>query len=126
MLENFLLPAKVSLAYSLIKDTFLCLATHIMRDYGQGYCENGYYKGWDGLGDGSAEECKMLCLKEPTCQFAAYYRESNGQERTCSRYNEPSCKLLVSTNKQRGHTTFRKTKRIRERKSSSEGKRFFI
>ena len=85
----------------------------IMQDYGQGYCDNGYYKGWDGLGDTSAEDCKDLCLNELSCQFAAYYSGpeiiSNGRKRTCSRYNEPSCKLLASLNFERRHKTFKRT-----------------
>ena len=84
-----------------------------MKDYGSGYCDNGYYAGWDGQGDNNTKDCKNLCLQDYRCQYAAYYSGpeiiANGRKKTCSRYNEASCKLLVSTNFQRRHKTFKKT-----------------
>ena len=32
-----------------------------MVSYGQGYCHNGYYMGWDDLGTANEEACQQLC-----------------------------------------------------------------
>ena len=87
-----------------------------MYYYGQGFCDNGNYAGWDGHGDESEEECKNLCLKESQCKFAAYYNGSkvvhNGRTRTCSRYNEVTCALKSSSDVplSEEHKTFQKRK----------------
>ena len=84
-----------------------------MNYFGYGYCNNGYYAGWDGHGDDSEEDCKNTCLGESKCTFAAYYSGphviANGRKKTCSRYQEPSCALLVSKDFEVAHTTFTKT-----------------
>ena len=69
-----------------------------MHHFGQGYCNNGFYAGWDGQGDESEEACKIRCLVEPQCTFAAYYSGTkivkNGRKKTCSRYKDRKCQLI--------------------------------
>ena len=74
-----------------------------MKDYGQGYCRNGYLRGWDGKGTGSQAACNAVCMAETDCTYAAW---NNGK--TCSRYKEASCKL----NGVRDHYTYKKTFRV--------------
>ena len=96
----------------------LYLDEPFMTGYGVGYCDRGYYAGWDGLGSDSEEECKNLCLAEKQCMFAAYYEGtipiSNGQSRTCSRYNEATCNLLMSRSIEQEHVTFKKIGKLRK------------
>ena len=89
-----------------------------MQDFGQGYCDSGFYAGWHGQGVSSEEDCKNLCLGESKCTFAAYYNEKVGQK-SCSRYYEPTCNLLVSTSHTRAHMTFRKSGSVGEYKNNS-------
>lgn len=75
-----------------------------MFAYGWGYCKNGYYAGWDDIGTANEEDCKKLCLSEVECMYAAYINEGN--EKTCSRYNQATCQLLTSDSTQRAYKTF--------------------
>ena len=89
----------------------LCLV--MMQDYGQGYCVNGFYAGWDGMGHKSEEECKNLCLEEEQCTFAAYYPGggvvNGGYTTSCSRYNEATCTLEKVAIGASDHKAFIKT-----------------
>ena len=67
----------------------------------QGYCENGYLRGWDGKGAASQSACNDVCLAEPDCTHAAY----NTPRRACARYKEASCQLKTSD---KDHYTFKK------------------
>ena len=80
------------------------LAFQLMVDYGEGFCSEGYYRGWDGQGDANAEECQFVCMREAECRFAAYL--DDGASKTCSRYNPATCHLLASSHYQRSHHTF--------------------
>ena len=95
-----------------------------MQYYGQGYCNNDFYAGWDGHGDNSVEDCKNLCLKDSQCLFTAYYSGTeiirNGRTKTCSRYKGGSCHLLTSTSHARGHVTFSKGGCINQNQYSEE------
>ena len=71
-----------------------------MESYGQGFCDEGYYAGWDGKGIGSQASCNAVCLDESECTYAAY---NAGQ--TCSRYNGETCNL----NGVQSHFTYKKT-----------------
>ena len=94
---NIKLPSDYLIALSVL-DT--------MEYFGIGHCDSGYYEGWDGKGEASEEDCKSLCLNEDQCTYAAYLND-NGT-RTCSRYNKVSCNLDTSTQRERGHKTFKK------------------
>ncbi|KAK3274591.1 hypothetical protein CYMTET_17236 [Cymbomonas tetramitiformis] len=48
---------------------------------GTGYCEAGYYAGWNSA-DATLEACKARCTEEAQCLFFAL-KEAH----TCSRYN---------------------------------------
>ena len=106
----------------------LCLV--MMQDYGQGYCVNGFYAGWDGMGHKSEEECKNLCLEEEQCTFAAYYPgggwENGGYTTSCSRYNEATCPLDKSTNGALDHKAFIKTGKGRKVVNVSKSKKVIV
>ena len=70
-----------------------------MEALGQGYCDAGYIRGWDGKGIESTEACNALCLSESDCYYAAFFKGS-----TCSRYNEKTCYL----NDNKDHFTSKK------------------
>ena len=78
----------------------------IMEYFGIGYCDNGYYAGWDGLGIESEQDCMNLCLSEVQCKYAAYF--NNVTKKTCSRYNQESCNLDTSTAHEKAHKSFKK------------------
>ena len=71
-----------------------------MEILGGGFCQHGYYMGWDGKGKDSQEACNALCLSESQCKFAAWF-----PQQTCSRYNEATCCL----NNDKNHMTYAKT-----------------
>ena len=70
-----------------------------MEFLGQGYCDAGYYAGWDDKGLDSQDACNTVCLEESQCTFAAW-----AAGLTCSRYSGSSCILNDDT----AHVTFRK------------------
>ena len=70
-----------------------------MERLGDGFCQNGYYMGWDGKGVDSQDACNAVCLSEPPCKFAAWF-----PKKTCSRYNEEACHL----NNDKNHVTYAK------------------
>ena len=70
-----------------------------MDSHGQGYCEAGYYGGWDGLGLDSQDACNAVCMSEDQCTYAAWNSGS-----TCSRYNGADCALNGKLN----HFTYKK------------------
>jgi len=59
-----------------------------MEDYGQGYCNEGYLRGWDGRGTDTQAACNAVCMAEADCTYAAW-----NAGKTCSRYKEASCTL---------------------------------
>ena len=70
-----------------------------MVSYGEGFCDEGYYAGWDGKGVNSQEECNLVCSEEPECTYAAFF--GNGANswpkpgpNSCSRYKGTSCNLF--------------------------------
>ena len=67
----------------------------VMVSYGDGFCDEGYYAGWDGKGIESQEKCNDLCLDEPECTYASFFPIKDGKNgNTCSRYNGQSCNLF--------------------------------
>lgn len=78
-----------------------------MEYRGIGFCDDGYYAGWDGKGEASVQDCKNLCMSEDQCTFAAYF--NIGDRRTCSRYNKDTCNLDTTSLNAKNHTTFAKT-----------------
>jgi len=70
-----------------------------MQRRDDGYCDSGYYKGWDKEGIDSIEGCKEICLRDTKCRFAAF---KNGS--SCSRYAGPTCTLTEDSS----HVTFEK------------------
>ena len=78
-----------------------------MVPLGDGYCEKGYYAGWDKKAVMRQEDCNMLCLNDPECAYAAFL-----DKWTCSRYNGETCNLNCgpgSRNDCKNHKTFKKT-----------------
>ena len=73
-----------------------------MYYFGIGYCDAGYYAGWDDKGNDSQEACNNICLSELQCTYAAWYPSE-----TCSRYKGTTCNSV--TNDQT-HITFAKGK----------------
>jgi len=77
-----------------------CTKSEMMVSYGNGFCDEGYYAGWDGKGINSQEECNDLCLDEPECTYASFFpikdwtRDGHLNGNTCSRYNGQSCNLF--------------------------------
>ena len=67
--------------------------------YGPGYCDAGYYAGWDNVGTKSQEACNGVCLSEQECTYAAWWPNI-----TCSRYNQTTCTL----NSNAYHVTYSK------------------
>ena len=80
-----------------------------MEYHGIGFCDDGFYAGWDGKGEESEEACKNLCLAESQCTFAAYLNTES--KKTCSRYNKDICNLDTTDVKHdaKNHQTFSKT-----------------
>jgi hypothetical protein len=72
-----------------------------MSSLGQGYCNQGYYAGWDGKGLTSQAACNAVCMKESQCTYAAWFHG-----KTCSRYKLAACTL----NGNRDHFTYKKAK----------------
>ena len=73
-----------------------------MERLGNGFCVDGYYKGWTtGNNDGidSQKSCNEACLSDDQCKFAAWYPNN-----TCSRYNVAICVL----NDNKNHITYKK------------------
>ena len=85
-----------------------------MQYIGNGTCKEGYYDGWDGQGEESEEDCKVVCLREVQCKFAAYFNDPTidsttlKSDKSCSRYNKETCQLDASTQLLRAHKTFAK------------------
>ena len=81
-----------------------------MKYLGIGYCDDGFYAGWDGKGEASEHDCKNLCLKEDKCKFAAYLNMGD-KRKTCSRYHKDTCNLDTTNRKYdaKNHRTFAKT-----------------
>jgi len=77
-----------------------------MQDHGQGLCTAGYYGGWDGKGLLNDHECKSVCLSEPQCTYAAFYKDRTGRG-TCSRYQNSTCSL-TTVNEGSNYYTFKK------------------
>jgi len=73
-----------------------------MRDVGQGFCRNGYLRGWDRKGIRSQADCNAVCISERDCTYVAWYKDH-----TCSRYGDTSCNL----NGDRNHRVFKKESR---------------
>jgi len=71
-----------------------CTKSEMMVSYGDGFCDEGYYAGWDGKGINSQEECNDLCLDEPECTYASFFPLKDWTTNTCSRYNGQSCNLF--------------------------------
>jgi len=71
-----------------------------MTHLGQGYCNEGYYAGWDNQGIASQEACNDVCLNDENCKFAAW-----NPGYTCSRYKDTTCNLNNDVN----HVTYAKT-----------------
>ena len=80
-----------------------------MEYHGIGFCDDGYYAGWDGKGEESEQDCKNLCIKEDQCKFAAYLNKGN--KKTCSRYNKDTCNMDTPNSNLNAmdHKTFAKT-----------------
>ena len=57
-----------------------------MTNIGTGFCDDGYYAGWDDKGKDSLEACHDVCLYDPQCTYAAWKEGA-----TCSRYNGVTC-----------------------------------
>ena len=77
-----------------------------MKLVGNGHCTSGYYAGWDGKGIANQDACKLLCLFEKQCSFAAYVDDGIGK--SCSRYKGNTCILDTSDDHKKAHTTYRK------------------
>ena len=68
----------------------------VMVYFGTGYCDQGYYAGWNdfgGIGKESREACNAVCLSEAQCTYAAW-----NPTYTCSRYNVKTCNLDPTIN----------------------------
>ena len=76
-----------------------------MIHFGIGYCDSGYYAGWDGKGTESQEACNKLCLEESQCTYAAWWSGTNGKA-TCSRYNGKTCSLTCNQPCTNPHVTY--------------------
>ena len=86
-----------------------------MAKVGIGYCDAGFYAGWDDAstftidnkeysGKPSYEACKALCLSESQCTYA-----SSIPGLTCSRYSGVACKFTETNGaKFFDHVTFKK------------------
>ena len=80
-----------------------------MVSYGTGYCDEGYYAGWEHEGTDTQEACNRLCMQEPQCTYASFYRGY-----TCSRYNGETCNMKCCEPGRdetyfNAHKTFKKT-----------------
>ena len=75
-----------------------------MIHFGVGYCDSGYYAGWDGHGTESQEACNKLCLEESQCTYAAWWSGTNSA--TCSRYNGKTCSLTCNKPCTKPHVTY--------------------
>ena len=64
-----------------------------MTNLGTGFCDDGYYAGWDDKGKDTLEACHDICLSDTQCTYAAW---KNGA--TCSRYYGVTCKQDISKN----------------------------
>ena len=64
-----------------------------MTNLGTGFCDEGYYAGWDDKGKDTLEACHDVCLSDPRCTHAAW---KNGA--TCLRYNGVTCNQHRSKN----------------------------
>ena len=67
-----------------------------MVHFGTGYCNQGYYAGWNdfgGIGKESREACNAVCLSEAQCTYAAW-----NPTYTCSRYNVKICNFDSTVN----------------------------
>jgi len=76
------------------------VAKDTMSAVGKGYCNAGYYAGWDKKGIKTQEACNKVCLDDPKCTFAAWKKDA-----TCSRYKNATC---VLTKRHHHHFTFKK------------------
>ena len=76
-----------------------------MIHFGVGYCDSGYYAGWDGKGTESQEACNKLCLEESQCTYAAWWFETK-EKATCSRYNGKTCSLTCNQPCTKPHVTY--------------------
>lgn len=56
--------------------------TNSFTHVGSGYCNSGYYDGWNAADAVNLETCKAKCLKEPKCMFISLL-----PGKTCSRYD---------------------------------------
>ena len=43
-----------------------------MVHFGTGYCDQGYYAGWEHEGTDTQEACNRLCMQEPQCTYQEY------------------------------------------------------
>ena len=87
---------------------YITISDWYMTYLGIGFCDAGFYAGWDGQGEANIEDCKDQCMKETNCTFMAYL--NNGIKKTCSRYNKETCNLdALSYKDAKNHRAYAKT-----------------
>jgi len=73
---------------------------------GTGYCDTGYYAGWNSADATSVDVCANKCNAEPQCMAFSLY-----QGKTCSRYNSDVCRLLSDRKDANEHISYVKEKK---------------
>ena len=88
---------------------YITISDWYMTYLGIGFCDAGFYAGWDGQGESNVEDCKDQCMKETNCRFIAYMNILD--KKTCARYNKETCNLDSTTVKYnaKDHRAYAKT-----------------